>query len=209
MQVRDRSNESFPGIVTQHGSSHVSTSDRAIAAAPGEITGDGGTSQQARIPSNRPYTEISQVEGEGENCSALTADQGGEAGEGHVNEAHKCASVASHPQLMASHRHSTITAKDHDDIHSGAETPVSIQMPMDNQSGPVPMVKDGISTILTGKAESSRTPATYQGGRQNFSNSTSRPIGTPMKSAGSGVVAEVGSKLDPGPCVYHVSTVRL
>jgi hypothetical protein len=149
--IRDRSGESFGGSVQRHGVDHLRTSDAPVAAAPGLITGEGEIQGDPRVPSYKPYTEVAEVEGGGECCSAITAGEGGEAGPGQVTQgdpvgksasspvtAHvsqgemvKTVSVMSHPQLASAHRHGSITKKDHDAVHQspvvatpGGQSPV-------------------------------------------------------------------------------------
>jgi hypothetical protein len=150
MKINDRSGESFAGSIQRHGVDHLRTSDAPVAAAPGPITGEGSTQGNPEVPSMRPYTEVAEVEGGGESCSAVTAGDGGEAGPGHIvqgdpvgksvqpvtahvsqGEMVKTVSVMSHPQLSSAHRHGSITKKDHDAVHQspvvatpGGQSPV-------------------------------------------------------------------------------------
>jgi len=114
MNVIDRSNGS-EGTISQHGCTHLGTSDKGAAAQPGSTVPDGAIAQAPRVPSYRDFTEIAQIEDghESEGCSAETADLGGEAGEGKVSQVakspvtanlDKMASVRTHPTLMSAHR---------------------------------------------------------------------------------------------------------
>lgn len=205
MNVRDRSNGSFSGSITRHGCDHVATSDRTVASDFGNITGEGQIQGIPRIPPIRPYTEVSIVEGEGESCSAETTDQGGEAGEGAIYQGDpvdKCASVSTHPQLMAAHRHGSITHEDHKATHSGIEGTKKLAKPvMDGTPGNF--------TTAAQKAESSSTPATYQGGRQSFSNNLMPLSRLPVKAvdATSPTIARVGKGgVVKGPAIYNADT---
>jgi hypothetical protein len=164
--VRDRSNGSFPGSVTHHGCAHVGTSDAGVAAAPGSISPDGGTSQAASVPSERPYSEVATVYGGDEPCTAVVANRGGDAGEGIIHEgdpAEKAAGVKSHPDLMRAHQKGSYTKGDHEVLNG------------DSSSGPMPQPMPDKCEPVT-KAQ---TPATFHGGRSNpgGSNEASRKTG--------------------------------
>ena len=118
--------------------------------------GDGPLSQQARIPSNRNYTEVAITEGEGENCSAVTADTGGDAGEGHVNQAHK---VVADKALTGSGDNKYLSRP-------------GITVPSATTSGPVPdNSESGADTILNA-CEKSHGPVVFNGGKTSMVRNT-------------------------------------
>jgi hypothetical protein len=198
MNVRDRSNGSFPGSITRHGCDHLGTSDRVVASDFGSITGEGPTQGMPHIPGN-PVPEVAIVNGDAEPCSASGVDDKGSVTQG--DPAEKCASVSTHPGLMSSHRHSSITHEDHKAMHSGVEGTKKLEKPMDGTPGNF--------TPVAQKAVFSSTPATYQGGRQPFSNNSMRLSGLPSKAVEptSPIISRVGKDgVVTGPAVYNSDT---
>lgn len=167
MKINDRSNGSFPGSITRHGCDHVRTSDGVVASDFGSITGEGTTQGMAHIPGN-PVPEVAIVNGDAEPCCTAEVDATGSITQG--DPAQKCASVVTHPQLMASHRHSSITHEDHKAVHSGVERTKKLEKPaVDAISG---------NFTPTEKVEKSATatlPTVMNLGRQPYSVNAGRP----------------------------------
>jgi hypothetical protein len=76
MVIRDRSSESFPGSIQQHGHGHLATNDSA-AVDPGVITGEGMNQGRPHVPAYHAGTEVSAIEGDLEPCVASAVDDGG------------------------------------------------------------------------------------------------------------------------------------
>jgi hypothetical protein len=139
MNVKDRSNAGAPAPT--HYSGRLVTSDSRAHAETAQTLGtgtDGQPSQAARIPSEKPYPEVSEIYGTGEACTAEVADHGGREGNGSQAEGAtgldksaatpviarpdnleftKSAHVGTHPSLMRAHQTGSYSASDHDAVH--------------------------------------------------------------------------------------------
>jgi hypothetical protein len=189
--IKDRSGESFNGNIIQHGPGYIATSDRGVAIASGSISPEGPCQGDAHVPGHSSGTEVAIVESSLEPCTAEVADAGGTLVEGHKSVG-KCASVATHPELMSSHRRGSITAKDHDSLHTCEADEITMPMP-------------------AAKVEKTAFgPVTFHGGRQPFSNTSVRTAHAPMIPVTRGVSASAGNRLEAKrPAVYFVPTERL
>jgi hypothetical protein len=174
MIVTDRSNGS-EGAIQSHGCTHLATSDKGAAndGARTAVVGEGQTSQAPRIPSFHPYSENSAVEGELEPCTAVVVDLGGDAGNGTITQGAdfgKTMPVIAVPSgpgnftsptkeaCAAAHVAGSYTKDDHATLHGSGDSA-------------------GVSKALdkVTKSASATQPATFQMGKQNFSNNQARP----------------------------------
>ncbi len=144
MRINDRS-QGNASPLHSFGTEHLATSDSKANAERSDTLSlheDGQISQAPRVPSEKPYPEVAEVVGGGERCSAETANQGGAAGEGHVEDGAtalhpvvakldhqgnvmKTHGVASNPQIMRAHQTGSITATDHKTVHGAEKCPVT------------------------------------------------------------------------------------
>jgi hypothetical protein len=179
----------------------LATSDSRAHAEASQTLGaesDNQASQAPRIPSEKPYPEVSEVMGGGESCSAETAEQGGAAGPGHVNLGAtgldksasepvvarldhgyvvKSVGVASHPAIMRAHQLGSVTQADHKAAHGAVKCPAPMAKPVSSESPVAATASSEGSTMPAQKADKPTT-VNPNGQRNQASKATTATFGT-------------------------------
>lgn len=139
MQVRDRGNGT-EGSIQSFGAKHLTTSDLTVAQAGSKdaYRGDGkqcdaqSAEFQGSVNQNAPALKA-------EKSAATPATARPTKTEGFTG-VRKAAGVASHPGLMASHRHGSITHEDHKVVHGRGSEPTEVMSEPESAGSTMPTV---------------------------------------------------------------------
>ncbi|SRR5258706_7479918 len=195
MRINDRS-QGNASPLHSFGTQHLATSDSKANAERSDTLSlheDGQIPQAPGIPSEKPYPEVAEVVGGGERCSAEAADQGGAAGEGHVEDGAtalspvvakldhgyvvKSVGVASHPAICRAHQLSSVTHADHKAAHGAVKCPAPMAKPGSPESQVAAAPSSEGSTMPAQKAEKPTT-ANPNGQRNQASKATTASFGS-------------------------------
>ncbi len=174
MRINDRS-QGNASPLHSFGTQHLATSDSKANAERSDTLSlheDGQISQAPRVPSEKPYPEVAEVVGGGERCSAEIANQGGAAGEGHVEDG----ATALHP-VVAKLDHQGNVMADHKAAHGAVKCPAPMAKPGSPESQVAAAPSSEGSTMPAQKAEKPTT-ANPNGQRNQASKATTASFGS-------------------------------